>query len=192
MASYSSSSRAWPLPLKGHYLIYGEAGVGKSALTSYLIDSCCFSGRSSVYVCTEDELTLLHLRCDEVRTAIVRDYKEMLLALLEAFSYDCLALDSISAFTRFLPPSLGSRVSAFTSWLMHERAKRGKLSVTVAQKSSKTGRAPYYEFVEPWADYVLRVERRGRVKRAVVAVWPEGLELERCFEIRGGIEWVPC
>ncbi|UXD22540.1 hypothetical protein IPA_06055 [Ignicoccus pacificus DSM 13166] len=170
-------------------MIYGEAGVGKSALASWLASSRCTE--SSLYISTEDELSFFHISCPKTKTSVIMDYRTLLLVLLENLDVDVLVIDSLSSITRYLPPEIGSKVSALVSWLMHRRGEKGKLSVTVAQVSAKSGRTPYHEFIEPWADYVVRVKRLREGKRMAIMECPR--EEIRCFTIgRGEISWVSC
>ncbi len=193
--SYKESSKDWYLPLEGHYLIYGEPGVGKSALASFLLDQVCYKNRKSIYLVTEKVVSALHLTCERVEVAYVSTVRELLLVLLSYFDVDAIALDSISAPVRGLPAEIGTKVSAFTSWLMGERSKRGLFSVTIAQESGWTMKASYYRYLVPWADYVIRVERRGSERVMIVEKAPvdELVGLERCFNLEGGVvNWVDC
>jgi hypothetical protein len=141
-----------------------------------------------LYISTEDQLSLSHLNCERAKTAVVQDHRTLLFTLLEVLDYEAVVIDSLSAVVRHLHPELGSKISAFISWLMHER---GRFGITVAQVSGKSKRAPYHEFIEPWADYVIRVKRLRGDKRVAIMECPE--VKEQCFEITGGgVKWTEC
>lgn len=181
------SSEAWPLPLEGYYLIYGDAGAGKSVLSSFFLSKKCTD--KSVYISTEGELPFLNLKCEKTKTITVTDYRQALYVIMRSFDQDVVVLDSISMITRLMPPSIGSKISMAISWLM---SKRRGFSIVVSQMSAKDGRAPFHEFLEPWADYIIKVERVGSLRRAIIE-WSEKEREEIYFIIRGGdVVWMKC